>query len=283
MSRAESPFYPPMTHMLNVPPSIPDWRRSNRKIIGPTEFERSQFKLIEPPQRRLADGCYVEISGCTKGAGQWLTTINPDVDMFLFPQAPLPPSDINSIAELLTIQQSPYIPSGGEKPHADAINFLMRNWKELRFDMYPQRPKDTVPPYRFSEVLVDSSSNVRADFVGIGPDGRIIVIEFGVSGKHEQVLGYKAALEKLFDDFDISITPMVAYYSNTTNVRKVHIKPAYKDHMHSGAESARQFLKRDTIRKKNNPPDGWLPSSLHEFETFVRNYQEKMHHASKNS
>ncbi len=275
MSRSESPYFPHMTYMLNSPPTIPGWRVDNGRVLGHTEIERSRFKFIEPPQRRIAEECHIEISGETKGSGRWITTITPEVDMFLFPPAALTPQETNNIAEVLTIRQSPYIPSGGEKPHADAINFLFRNWKELRFDMYPERPKDTIPPYRFSEVLVDPHSNKRADFVGIGPDGRIIVIEFGVDGKYPQVKGYKDALENLFSGFDISVNALVAYYSKTKDARKIHIKPAVNDHMASGREATRQFITRQTNRRYTPSPD-WKASSLHEFEQFVKEYQEHL-------
>lgn len=275
MTRTESPYLPHMTHMLNVPSTIPDWRQTNGKVLGHTEFERSQFKIIEPPKRKIADNCHVEITGTTR-VGKWITTVTPDVEMFLFPSLELFPSEVNNIAELLTIRQSPYVPKGGEKPHADAINFLMRNWKELRFDMYPERPKDTIPPYRFSEVFVDPESNKRADFVGIGPDGRIIVIEFGVDGKHEQALGYKGGLERLFSDFEVSITAFVAYYSQSKDVRRIHIKAAYNDHMDSGEQAVKQFINRQNSHESHSPPEGWKPSSLHEFELFVTDFQARL-------
>lgn len=61
------------------------------------------------------------------------------------------------------------------------MDFLATNWGKIYRIFYPLNPDKRTTPLCFTEVELKEYG--RADFIGIDPDGKIIIVEVGKGGK----------------------------------------------------------------------------------------------------
>lgn len=120
-------------------------------------------------------------------------------------------------------------PEDLKKFHDENTHLFAENWSILSSILYPGL---TFTPYnlrRFSEVNVEGAGHM--DFMGIGPDNRIIIVEFGKGeliepssfvyghGKSKQVRNFAKKTQDLFSREEKrgkqrTITPLVGYYAS---------------------------------------------------------------------
>lgn len=146
--------------------------------------------------------------------------------------------------------------------HSAQIAFFQEAWDDIVFAFYDDYcpKKDNATLNRYTEVNLDiqhvKKSKIQeytspVDFIGIGPDNRIFVIEFGKQHKLAKTQAYGEALTKkcnsLFTGMtfsDNAIEPYVAYYDydRTTQYHMVRLY-SVKDFSQKLMSENSQFVK----------------------------------------
>lgn len=92
--------------------------------------------------------------------------------------------------------------------HWMGTHFLHKNWERLASVFYTQQPD--LPVKSVSYVNVELGKYGTADFIGLGPDGRIFVIDLAGNGKKRQFLQtHIHGINAMFFDEHVSIVPML--------------------------------------------------------------------------
>ncbi len=160
----------------------------------------------------------------TAAEGEWRILIEKNLNYS-------PPSDLEDwqrvrIEKNLTVNQrlKEQAHSQQEKPYQKVIKFLVANWEVLRGIFYPLEVENTQPkPAVFFEVSL--SNNDILDVVGIGPDGRYLILEIGKGRKESQIEKYKADLlnmgipEQMLTGF--MVMPSFSAEKNTLVISKI--------------------------------------------------------------
>lgn len=221
MTTVEASF-PSHLHGI-IPNTIDSSSLSIRRVLRGRRSaqEIRSVEAVTLGKRTLAEHVYTTVGGETLRL-----EIIPNTES-MFGSKPMDENLFANVSKLLADRQRPYIPGVAEEEHLKTIHFFSKNWDRLRTVMYPFLIPGNIPPACFSEVVLDEENNHRADFIGLGPDGRAFIIEVGKRGKSSQVLGYIESFRKLFDD-QVSASPLVAYYSFTEEGEKnVYIRPPF--------------------------------------------------------
>ena len=255
-------------------PSIAEWRRQNGPLITLFEQARAPLKILGKGQVATCETANLEHRYKTRTDDKWHIEVIPEANIMGVRYSQLSQQEINDVAEYLTVHQQLYVPKGAERAHAEAINFLARNWGEIRQTLYPIKPSGNVPPYHFSEVLVDKDTGERADFVGFGPDGRLFVFEFKKKwNKYTQADEFAQKLRNTFSDFDMPITPYMAWYGDSKQ-KRIHIQPPQRVKISAGNQMD-HFIKFRAHNLRNRKPS----SSYHEFDQFVIKFKQELQRA----
>lgn len=264
---------PTPTYFTNDVPSIVQWRKQYGPLITYFEQARSGHKIVGKSRATPCETANLE-QKCQTRIDRWNVRAIPDMNILGTNAPQLPQQEINDIAEYLTVNQQLYEPKGAEKEHAEAVGFLARNWERLRLELYPVRPFGNVPPYNFSEVLVDSKTMERADFVGFGPDGRLFVFEFKRKDRiSTQAERFAKKIRDSLSDFNIPISPFMAWYKKGGH-NVLHLQIPEKIMM-SGGSQMEFFIKYRKFNVYGSGPT----SSYHEFDQFAINFKEELQRA----
>lgn len=172
----------------------------------------------------------------------------------MFGAKPLDRKLLGVLQRTLTDRQHPYIPEAGEEEHLSTVLFLSKNWEKLMRNFYLFGIKGSIQPVSFTEVVLNDNNNHRADVVGLGPDGRVFIIEVGRRSKSSQVQGYIDSFRELFED-RVSATPLVAYYSSTPHGRTIHVKPPFTPRLEK-TDKALEYI-HELAGRGLNPPPSW--------------------------
>lgn len=214
--------------------------------------KRSTQEIISTQEQTLGRRSFMEHTYTTVGGETLRLEATPNTES-MFAAKPLDRRLLSRVAGILGDHQKPYIPGVTEEEHLKTILFFSKNWGRLRTAMYPFLIPGSIPPICFSEVVLDERNNHRADFIGLGPDGRAFIIEVGRRGKSSQVQGYIESFRKLFDD-QVSASPLVAYYSLTEEGEKnVYIRPPFMPECqttHKALDYLHELATRETRPQK---------------------------------
>jgi len=165
----------------------------------------------------------IEYQFVTVWQGDWQVLVKKDMKY-------TPPPDLKERAGILrdlTFNQAGCgVRSWEEKMHQRVINFFAANWPILAPIFYPIEIDQGEGPelVGFSEVYLGSVG--RADFVGIGPDGRCLIFEVGKGGKGSQIERYRQNLVKMGVPEEM-IMGFTINYSSTARQTKLTIRQAF--------------------------------------------------------
>lgn len=272
MGRIEA--LPTPTYFSNAP-AIVDWRREYGHHITRIEQARAPLKIRGKGQVATCETANLEHRYKTRTDDRWHVEVIPDTSFMGTGLPQLSRQEINDAAEYLTVHQQLYVPKGAEKAHAEAINFLARNWEQVRKTLYPIKPSGDVPPYHFSEVLVDTKTMERADFIGFGPDGRLFVFEFKRKwNRYTQADKFAKKLENTFSNFNIPITPYMAWYDDSKQ-KRIHIQVPQQVKISAGNQMDYYIKLREEQKSKNQSQT----STYREFDQFVINFKQRLQRA----
>jgi hypothetical protein len=112
---------------------------------------------------------------------------------YRFPTSQLEDCERREIEEILQKRQVVYRPRTSEADHRLVIETLRENWRNLVAIFYPLKVSGNFNLVCFSEV---SLRGLRIDLLGVGPDGRFLILEIGKKGKEFQLERYRNLLEE---------------------------------------------------------------------------------------
>jgi len=181
---------------------IQRWKEARRQLLEKIEKVLREYRIVGgldkngKPEGTDKGKMGMEYQFETAGQGRWQVLVGKKMEY-------TPPPDLEDwqraeIERDLTINQAlGGVSSGQEQAHQRVINFLAANWKTLAGIFYPIEIEQTegIEPVGFSEVYL--AGRERADFLGIGPDGRYLVFEVGRGGKQPQIEKYRQGLVKM--------------------------------------------------------------------------------------
>lgn len=128
-----------------------------------------------------------------------------------------------AIAGLTTRQRFDMVNNQEEQKHERGVHFLISNWPKLASIFYPINPERRNSILGYSEVYLNGYG--VADFIGIGPDGRFFIFEFGKSGKQAQVERHKQGLMRILNIPEDSVQTFKVNYSSSSKETTLIIVP----------------------------------------------------------
>jgi hypothetical protein len=196
--------------------TIRRWQEQNKPLIDKMNEKFKGYKITSgsdengKPKGQDRGRRGTEYLFDTKSAGRWQILIGRKPNWS-------PPPNLEDwqraeIQKNLTINQrlEEQIASPQEANHQQAMRFLVANWSILREIFYPLEIQNVqAAPAVFFEV--EFSNNDRADIIGVGPDGRYIILEIGKGGKSSQIERYKTDLLEMGIPEEMLIGYVVTY------------------------------------------------------------------------
>lgn len=187
---------------------IKNWKKKHSSELKKREKILAGYKTKEmkkTDRRRMGMEYRLE----TPHQGTWQIFISPPIE-YKPPPALRPYRIVEILRDLTKGQSIPPEVAQDEKRHRRVINLFQVNWPELAEIFYPLAVEKAVEPVGFSEVKLTGG---RADFIGIGPDGRYIILEIGKGGKTPQIEEYKQSLKNMGIPEEMIMTFKVSYSS----------------------------------------------------------------------
>jgi len=147
-----------------------------------------------------------------------------DLGEYRFPISRLEDEKRREIEEILQKRQVVYRPRISEAAHRLVIEILGENWRNLVANFYPLQVGGNFNLVCFSEV---SLGGLRIDLLGVGPDGRFLILEIGKKGKEFQLERYRNLLEKELGIPEDLIMGFKVYYRSFRKNLSLSIKKVY--------------------------------------------------------
>lgn len=120
---------------------------------------------------------------------------------------------INELLKRQTLRNQ-LLSSQESNPHTRTIDFLVANWQAVLKLLAPSFHYHEDPPLeRTRFVEVDLDGHGFADFIGIGPNNLVYLVEVGTTGKEKQLNSYNVLLHTLITSLNGNVIPVKAYYS----------------------------------------------------------------------
>lgn len=179
--------------------AIENWREKHHWELTKREEILKGYRITEgvdeegKPRGTDRGNMGIEYRFKTVRQGNWQILISEPIEY-------IPPPVLEDyqrakiLKKLTTRQIFPQPTSQEEAKHQRVVDFFQANWEVLAGIFYPLEVEKTADLVGFSEVELNGR---RLDFIGIGPDGRYIVLEIGKGGKALQLEGYKQDLIKM--------------------------------------------------------------------------------------
>lgn len=161
-----------------LPPALADWRIRNKALILQIAQRRNLFKVSDPiPLNSGKDYDRMGIQYSVEaGEKKWNVFIHPDIQFSPMPSpTPFTPAfEIRQDLTQLTAPPEKLSPTALQRQQT--VDFLAANWSQLVRIFY-QKPTDEAPANLpcFTEVKLNNGETVA--FIGIGPDGKIVIID----------------------------------------------------------------------------------------------------------
>ncbi len=99
----------------------------------------------------------------------------------------------------------------------ETVTFIQENWPRLSPLLYKGEVEDENPPKGFSYVDLGS---VIADFIGVGTDGTVFILDSSENRKRRRLEESYRALEGIFPGVSDRIVPLGVTYTNETRSPK---------------------------------------------------------------
>lgn len=170
-----------MDQNAEIPKSLPyleHWRQKNSQLLEQIMQRRVKYFFSELPQPTDRGNMGKEYHLNSSGEN-WQILVTPSIN----PQNPNPPPAVLPFFEVQQNLQALTEEISQEKKSAyqkrQILDFFAANWDKLWQIFYTstEDSKDSKRPPCFTEVKI--SDNESVDFIGITPDGKVLIINFG--------------------------------------------------------------------------------------------------------
>lgn len=199
-----------------------NWRQKHAIALQMLSERRNGYLIDEIPEGIGRGNMGIEYSFVTSNKGKWQIFIQPQIE---YQPSTIGQDALGRISQELEVRQKinneHQIPE--EIKHQKALDFLAANWQKIFSIFYPLAPEGEITPSCFTEVNLNEYGT--ADFIGVGPDGKIIIVEIGKGGKSQQVNRYRDGLIDLstslgfqLNERDVSVYTLI-YSSRSEGTR----------------------------------------------------------------